>query len=167
MTVTSVDRDYDDLAITLIADFDAPIDRVWELWSDPAKLERWLGPPGYPATVERHELAPGGEITFFMTGPDGDRSWGTWQVTALDRPTSLEFTDLFADPDGTPTPDMPVGTVAVQLTACEAGTRMEMRWAFESRADMEKWMSFGSVEGLREAVGQMDALVTPVPPPAS
>jgi len=41
MSITSVDTDYDSLSITLIADFDAPIDQVWELWSDPRKLERW------------------------------------------------------------------------------------------------------------------------------
>jgi len=37
---------------------------------------------------------------------------------------------------------------------------MELHWAFESREDMEKWVSFGSVEGLRGAVGQMDALLS-------
>jgi len=51
MTVTSVDKDLDDLTLTLTADFDAPIERVWELWADPRKLERWWGPPEYPATV--------------------------------------------------------------------------------------------------------------------
>ena len=50
MTVTSVDKDLDDLTLTLTADFDAPIERVWELWADPRKLERWWGPPEYPAT---------------------------------------------------------------------------------------------------------------------
>ena len=44
MSVISVDTDYDNLTITLIADFDAPIDQVWGLWSDPRKLERWLRP---------------------------------------------------------------------------------------------------------------------------
>ena len=53
MTVTSVDTDYDSLTVTLIAHFEASIDEVWELWSDPRKLERWWGPPGYPATFER------------------------------------------------------------------------------------------------------------------
>jgi uncharacterized protein YndB with AHSA1/START domain len=159
MSVTSVDRDYDNLTLTLIADFDAPVDAVWELWSDPRRLERWLGPPGYPASVERHDLTPGGEITFFMTGPDGDRSWGTWRVTAADPPTSLQFTDVFADADGTQLADMPVSKVSVRLAERGGGTRMEMHWAFESREDMEKWVGFGSVEGLQDAVGQMDALL--------
>jgi uncharacterized protein YndB with AHSA1/START domain len=159
MSVTSVDTDYDNLAITLIADFDAPIDQVWELWSDPRKLERRLGPPTHPASVEKHDLTPGGEITFFMTSPDGDRSWGTWGVTAADPPTSLEFTDTFATTDGTPIADMPVSKVRVQLTERGGGTRMEMHSALESREDMDKWVSMGTVEGLQQAVGQMDTLL--------
>jgi uncharacterized protein YndB with AHSA1/START domain len=159
MSVTSVDRDDDNLTITLIADFDAAIDQVWELWSDPRKLTRWLGPPTHPASIETHDLTPGGEVTFFMTGPEGDRSWGTWRFTAVDPPTSLAFTDAFADPDGTPIADMPVTTITVRFTDRDGGTRMEMRASFESREDMEKWVSVGTVEGLQQAVGQMDALL--------
>ena len=159
MSITSLDTDYDNLAITLIADFDASIEQVWELWSDPRKLERWWGPPGYPATFEKHDLTPGGEVTYFMTGPEGDRSWGTWRVTAVDPPSSLGFTDAFADPDGTPIAEMPVHRVRVRLAERDGGTRMEMHSTFESREDMEKMLSTGMVEGLRAAVGQMDALL--------
>ena len=159
MSVTSIDTDYDNLTITLIADFEAPIDQVWELWSDPRKLERWWGPPGYPATFEKHDLSPGGEVTYFMTGPEGGRSHGMWRVTAVDPPTSLQFTDAFADTDGTPIADTPVTKVRVQLTERRGGARMEMRSAFESRSDMETWVSMGTVEGLQQAVGQMDALL--------
>jgi uncharacterized protein YndB with AHSA1/START domain len=159
MSVTSVNRDYDNLTITLIADFDAPVDQVWELWSDPRKLERWLGPPTHPASVEKHTLTPGGEITFFMTGPEGERSWGTWQITAVDPPTSLEFGDTFANPDGTPIADTPVTRFSVQLTDRGGSTRMTMRSAFDSREDMDKWVSLGTVEGLQQAVRQMDALL--------
>jgi uncharacterized protein YndB with AHSA1/START domain len=159
MTITSVHTDYDSLTITLIAQFGHPIDRVWELWSDPRRLERWLGPPTHPASVEKHDLTPGGEVRFCMTGPDGDRSWGTWRVTAVDPPTSLELTDAFADADGTPIADMPVSRVRIQLAARAGGTRMEIHAAFESREDLEKWVSMGTVEGLQQAVGQMDALL--------
>ena len=159
MNVTNVDTDYDNLAVTLIAEFEAPIDQVWELWSDPRKLERWWGPPGYPATFETHDLTPGGQVKYLMTGPEGDTHHGVWRVTAVHPPTSLEFTDAFAEADGTPTADMPVSTISVRLADRESGTRMEMRVTFESREDMDKWVSTGSVEGMQEAAGQMDALL--------
>ena len=50
MTVTSVRTDPDTLTLTLTAEFEASPERVWNLWSDPRKLERWWGPPTYPAT---------------------------------------------------------------------------------------------------------------------
>jgi uncharacterized protein YndB with AHSA1/START domain len=82
-----------------------------------------------------------------------------WRVTAVDPPTSLQFTDAFADTDGTPVADMPVSTVRVELTGRDGGTRMEMQSAFESREDMEKVVSIGTVEGLQQAVSQMDGVL--------
>jgi uncharacterized protein YndB with AHSA1/START domain len=159
VSVTSVDKDYDNLTVTLVADFDASIDRVWELWSDPRKLERWWGPPGSPATVETHDLTPGGQVRYLMTDPQGDKHYGLLRVTAVDPPTSLEFTDAFADKDWTPILDLPVSTITVRLVDREGGTRMEMRARFDTRDDMDKWVATGTVEGLREAVGQIDALL--------
>ena len=49
MSVISVEKDLDSLSLTLVADFDAPIERVWQLWVDPRQLERWWGPPTHPA----------------------------------------------------------------------------------------------------------------------
>ncbi|MGB8382544.1 MAG: SRPBCC domain-containing protein, partial [Dermatophilaceae bacterium] len=71
MSVTSVDKNLDNLTLTLVADFDASADRVWQLWANPRLLESWWGPPTYPATVVAHDLTAGGNVTYFMTGPDG------------------------------------------------------------------------------------------------
>jgi uncharacterized protein YndB with AHSA1/START domain len=159
MSVTSTDKDFDALTFTLVAEFDAPPERVWELWADPRQLERWWGPPTYPATVDAHELTPGGEVTYFMTGPEGDRHRGWWRVTAAEPPASLQFTDGFADGDGTPAADMPTTEVQVRLTEHGGGTRMELRSVFASREAMEQVMSMGAAEGIQQSVGQMDALL--------
>src|SRR5258707_15427624 len=50
MSVISVVKDFDSLSLILVAGFDAPIERVWQLWADPRQLERWWGPgPGRAA----------------------------------------------------------------------------------------------------------------------
>jgi uncharacterized protein YndB with AHSA1/START domain len=159
MSITSVEKDYDTLTITLIADFDAPTERVWQLWSDPRQLEGWWGPPTYPATVEQHELTPGGTVTYYMTSPEGDKYRGWWRIASVNAPLSLEFTDGFADDEGNPMPDMPVTATIVQLSEHDGGTRMQLRSHCDSRAHMDKLIEMGMIEGLTEAVGQMDALL--------
>ena len=159
MTVTSVDKDFDNLTLTLVADFDAPPERVWQLWADPRQLERWWGPPSQPATVESHDLTTGGEVTYVMTGPEGEKSRGWWRVTSVDPPTSLEFTDGFADADGTPVAEMPTTTMRVQLSEHAGGTRMVLRSVFGSREHMEQIVNMGAPEVLQQTVGQMDALL--------
>ena len=159
MSVTSVDTDYDNLTTTLVADFDAPLDEVWQLWADPRKLERWWGPPTYPSTFEKHDLSPGGEVTYFMTGPGGDQPRGWWRITSVDPPTSLQFTDGFANEDGTPNEEMPVIDVDVRLSERDGGTRMELRSTYASRQELDQIVEMGGLEGLQQSVGQMDALL--------
>ncbi|MEQ7006543.1 SRPBCC domain-containing protein [Actinopolymorpha sp. B17G11] len=160
MSVTRVEKDFDSLTLTLVADFDAPIERVWRLWADPRKLELWWGPPSWPATVEEHDLSPGGEVTYVMTGPEGERSRGWWRVSSVDPPRSLEFIDGFADHDGTPVADLPTTTVRMELTEHDGGTRMRVRSVFDSREQMEYVVRAGAPEAFAQAVGQMDALLT-------
>jgi uncharacterized protein YndB with AHSA1/START domain len=159
MSVISVDKDFDSLTLTLVAEFDAPIEQVWQLWADPRRLERWWGPPSHPATVERHDLTAGGDVTYFMTGPAGERSRGWWRVASVDPPQSLEFTDGFADQDGTPVASMPTTTVQVRLSERDGGTRMVLRSVFDTREHMQQVVDIGAPEVLRESVGQMDALL--------
>src|SRR3712207_5395864 len=110
MTVTDVRKDKDAKTMIITAEFDADVERTWQLWSDPRQLERWWGPPTYPATVVDHDLSPGGRVTYFMTSPEGDRYHGWWRVVAADAPRRLEFEDGFADETGSPNPEMPMTT---------------------------------------------------------
>jgi uncharacterized protein YndB with AHSA1/START domain len=159
MTVVSVDKDFDSLSLTLIADFDAPIERVWQLWADPRQLEAWWGPPSHPATVEKHDLAVGGEVAYFMTGPGGETSRGWWRITSVDPPRSLEFTDGYANLDGTPNAETPTTTVQMRLTERSGGTRMELRFVFESDEHMARLERWGAFDVYPQSVGQMDAVL--------
>src|SRR5258705_1697586 len=107
MTVTAVRKDLERLTLSLDAEFDAPPARVWELWADPRQLERWWGPPTYPATFTAHDLAPGGRVEYHMTGPTGDQPRGYWDVVEAEAPHRLVFVDGFAHDDGTPNDDFP------------------------------------------------------------
>ena len=160
MTVTAVRKDPQALSLTLDAEFDASPERVWQLWSDPRQLERWWGPPTYPATVTRHELKPGGRVEYHMTGPEGDQPRAYWDVQDVDPPHSLVVRDGFANDDGTPNDDFPTGEMRVTIEQAGAGrTRMSILSIFPSTEAMEQLLAMGQEQGMIEAMGQIDAIL--------
>ncbi len=161
MTVTDVRKDLDALTMTLTAEFAAPVERVWQVWADPRLLERWWGPPTYPATVVEHDLVPGGKVGYFMTSPDGETYHGWWLVRSVTAPHGLEFEDGFADSAGAVNPEMPVTVAVVSLSARpDGGTTMVLTSRFQSREAFDRLAEMGMEQGLREAVGQIDGLLT-------
>lgn len=160
MTVTAVHKDPAALTMTLVAEFDATPERVWELWADPRQLERWWGPPTYPATFTRHDLAPGSRVEYHMTGPGGDQPRGYWDVVEVDPPRRLVFMDGFAHDDGTPNDELPRGEGRVTIEPIATGrTRMSIESRFPSVEAMEQVLAMGMEEGLTQAVGQIDAIL--------
>jgi uncharacterized protein YndB with AHSA1/START domain len=168
MTVTNVHKDPETLTMRIVSDFDAPIDSVWQMWADPRRLEQWWGPPTYPATVVDHDLSPGGSVTYFMTGPEGDRHGGWWRVISVEAPRRLEFEDGFADDTGTPNPDLPTTTARVALDGRpDGGTTMTIESTFPSVEAMEQMISMGLEEGITAALGQIDDILRTEPSPTS
>ncbi len=162
MTVINSTTDPDTLTMTIVAEFEAAPERVWEVWADPRKLERWWGPPTYPATFGRHEFRVGGQCRYFMTGPSGDRPHGWWRIDALDEPRRIEFVNGLAGDDGEPLPEVqPMGGV-VTFEPTAGGTRMTVITSFVDSEQMEKMIAMGMQEGMRGAMGQIDALLAPV-----
>jgi uncharacterized protein YndB with AHSA1/START domain len=160
MTVIDVRKSPEHITMTMTAEFDAPIGRVWEMWSNPRKLERWWGPPTYPATVAEHNLSSGGRVSYSMTGPEGDQSHGWWKVRAVDPPHHLEFDNGFADEQGNPNPDMPTMIMRVALAErVNGGTIMTLETLFPSVEVMEQMVTMGMEEGLKAAMSQMDAVL--------
>src|SRR6266508_4446659 len=104
MAVVSSHKDDQALTLTFVAEFDASVERVWQVWQDPRQLERWWGPPTWPATFE------------------------------------------------------PTHTV-VTIEWLGAGSRMTMVTKFANLKQLERVLAMGGEEGMRLALGQVDAVL--------
>jgi uncharacterized protein YndB with AHSA1/START domain len=159
MPVTEIRQDIDALSLTIIADFAAPVERVWEVYADPRQLEKVWGPPTYPATFVDHDLRPGGRVTYYMTSPEGEKFAGYWDVTSVDEPAGFAFDDGFANPDLTPNPDMPVSQNVYSFAARDGGTRATYVSTYASPEALQQVLDMGMVEGATQAINQIDALL--------
>src|SRR4051812_36172442 len=154
MPITSVIRDTEDLTLTVVADFAAPVQRLWEAYVDPRLLERFWGPPTYPATFSRHDAAVGGRSAYTMTGPEGDTHGGYWEWLSVDPQKSFEVRDGFATPDGQPDRSLPTGRMRLVFEETDDGSRVTITSHFDSLADLERLVGVGPGGGMGEGMGQ-------------
>jgi uncharacterized protein YndB with AHSA1/START domain len=100
--------------------YDAPVEVVWDAWTDPAQVAQWWGPRGFTLTTHSKDLRPGGSWSYTMHGPDGvDYPNKTLYLEVEeharlvydhggndDRPPLFRVTVLFSDVDGKTRMDM-------------------------------------------------------------
>lgn len=67
----SVENNTTDRSIRLTRLLNAPIEQVWEVWTNPDHIKHWWGPNGFTNTITKMDLQPGGEWLLVMHGPDG------------------------------------------------------------------------------------------------
>lgn len=159
MPVTDVTTDPEALTLRVIADFTVPVRRLWDAYTDARQIERFWGPPEYPAAFTRHDVYPGGVSNYCMTGPEGDRSCGYWRWVAVDEGRSFEVRDGFALDDGTPDPEMPEMLMIFEFTETALGSRLTTTTRFNSLEELEQLRAMGMMEGMSAAMSQIDAVV--------
>lgn len=159
MPVTDITTDPENLTMTLVADAAASVDRLWNAFTDPRQLERFWGPPGWPATFTTFDLRPGGRVDYHMTSPQGERSGGSWEVLNVDEGRSFEVLDAFVGEDGEKLDGFPSMRMTFTFEQTDAGSRLTNVTYFPSHEALEQVVAMGAVEGSRMAMDQLDAVL--------
>lgn len=77
--------------------FEAPLDRVFDAWSQPEKFAKWLGPKGMSMEFIRAEVKPGGSSFYKMSNGSDLTMYGTIQYKEVTRPSKIVYTQQFSD----------------------------------------------------------------------
>lgn len=126
-------------AVVIERVFEAPVDLVWQMWTNPEHFKNWYGPTGFTVPVAEMDVRVGGKQLVCMASPDGSmKMWTTGEYTEVVPNERLVYTDSPADengnvvspsamgmPDGYPT----TTEVTVQLEDLGGRTKMVMTHA--------------------------------------
>lgn len=159
MPITNVTSNPHDLTLTVVADYPVPVERLWDAYADPRQLERFWGPEQWPATFTRHDMAVGGESHYYMKGPDGTMSHGWFRFLAIEPHKRIEVQDGFGDASGKPNADMPTMRMVFNFQGTATGSRFTSVTTFPSIEAMEQLVQMGMMEGMKSAMGQIDAVL--------
>jgi uncharacterized protein YndB with AHSA1/START domain len=123
-------------AIVIERSFDAPIDTIWQLWTELEHFKNWYGPIGFSIPSAQMDVRVGGKRLFCMQSPDGKMTmWLTGEYTEIVPKTRLVYTESMADEHGNILPASALGlpedtpvitTITVILEAVGERTKMRM-----------------------------------------
>eukprot|EP01037_Dinobryon_pediforme_P015281 gene15281-15432_t len=123
-----------DIYFTITRTFAAPLDLVWECWSQPNRMAAWLGPVGAESRMLQHELAPGGIVHFSLSMDGMAKHWGKMIYREITHENRLVWEHSFADAEGNivrhfMSPTWPLKLLTtVTFTPDGQGTKVTLEW---------------------------------------
>jgi len=142
-----------DRAIAQTRIFDAPRDRVFQVYTDPQRIPEWWGPKRHTTTVAQMDVRPGGVWRFVTRYADGREEDFHGEYREITPPERIVQT---FELEGMP------GHVAVETLTLEdlnGQTRLTVTSVFDTAADRDAMLEPGAEEGARETWDRLAALL--------
>src|ERR1700761_5263530 len=145
--------------IHVVREFNAPVEKVWKAWTDPALLEKWWGPKPWVAKTKIMDFAVGGTWLYWMEGPEGEKHWSLVQFTAIEDGRRFAADAVFSDEHGNPIPGMAAGHWDNKFIAEGDKTKVVIDLIFDDERTIKTMVEMGFEGGFTMGLNQLEALL--------
>jgi PhnB protein len=149
-------KDLENKKLTIVREFDAPLDLVWEAWTTAEILDQWWAPKPFHAETRTMDFRVGGKWLYAMMGPEGLAAWCRVDFTVIEPQDRFAVRNMFCDENGVPNPAFPVMDWDNRFSQAEGVTTVRVELRFEKEADMEMIIQMGFKEGFAAGLGNLD-----------
>jgi len=149
-------KDLQKKMITVVREFDAPLNLVWKAWTDSDILDQWWAPKPWKAETKTMDFRAGGHWLYFMKGPDGNGSWCSVEFGTITPRKSYTSSTAFCDEAGNKNMAFPM--MEWHNTFSETGgvTSVKVEISFAKEADLQAIIAMGFEEGFKMGLGNLD-----------
>ena len=144
--------------LTVERAFDAPLDMVWQAFTEPALLDQWWAPAPWKSETAESTFEEGGHRLYAMVGPNGEKHWGRTEYNTITPTINFTGSDVFCDENGAVNRDLPVAHFSNSFSEEAAQTRVKMITTYASETDLQAVIKMGMKEGLTMALNQLDEI---------
>lgn len=156
---TQVNKDFKAKSIRVSREFNAPIEKVWQAYTDSKILDQWWGPAPWKAQTKTMNFKVGGYWLYAMVGPENQTHWARMNYLAIEPMKSIEVEDEFCDENGKLNTELPVSKGRIDFTKTGNGTKVDFEMTYPAEADLQKIVDMGFEQGISICYDQLDQLL--------
>lgn len=153
------EKDLNAKKIHVEREFNAPLEKVWKAWTDPALLEKWWGPKPWVAKTKSMDFTVGGTWLYAMEGPENQKHWSHVTFTAIEQASRFATDVVFSDEDGNSVPGAPVSHWDNKFIAKGDKTVVVVDLNFDEEASFKMLVEMGFEGGFTMGLNQLDELL--------
>ncbi|WCL49124.1 SRPBCC domain-containing protein [Leptospira sp. GIMC2001] len=143
-----------DRQISVIREYDAPIEMVFNSWTNSGSLDIWWGPNGFKNSTKSMDFKLGGKWIYTMLAPDGTIYPNCITYTEI-IPNQLIRYNHGSEEEISPEDFQ----VVVKFEKSEKGTRISMTMTLPSKEAKDTAVKFGAVEGANQTLAKLNLFV--------
>lgn len=146
--------------------FNAPIEMVWSVWTDPELVKRWWGPKHFISPVAKIDFRVGGKSLVSMQAPKemgGQQFYSIWEYVEINPLRTIEFIQNLADESGHKITPVEVGMPADFPLDIRTVVIFKEVGKDQTEMTVIEYAKFGSISnfaqiGLEESLEKIDAI---------
>ena len=140
-------------------EFAAKLELVWEAWTTPGILEKWVAPKPWRAESKTMDFREGGFWHYAMLGPQGEKHWSRYDYQKIELLKNITELRAFSDENGTVNPDFPRTLCTTIFSEMKGKTLVAVTAEYGSPEILEFMVSHGFRKGIAESLENLDEVL--------
>ena len=155
---TQIVKDFKEKSILVSRKFNAPLEKVWNAYTESDLLGKWWAPEPWKAETKVMNFNVGGYWLYAMVSPEGERHWGKMNYVAIDHHKSYNLEDAFCDEDGNINKGLPSSKGQVSFSKTDNGTSVDFKMIYNTEKDLHNIVEMGFEQGISMTFDSLDNL---------
>ncbi|WP_281226070.1 SRPBCC family protein [Flavobacterium aquiphilum] len=152
-------KDFTNKQITVISEFKAPKEKIWDAFTNPDITDKWWAPKPYQAITKQSDFKNGGQWLYYMLSTEGEKHWCLAEFYNIKKAESYEVTDAFCDEKGNINTNFPRMNWKNSFEEENGTTRVTNEITYARVEDMKQILEMGFEEGYSMGLNQLNDLL--------
>lgn len=159
MTTSIFTKDYASYKVGISCSFKAPLNVIWDAFSNPATLEKWFAPKPYKAQTKKADFREGGYWHYYMLSPKDEKTWGMTKYLKIRPMEMFEASDAFCDEQGNINPKLPQLHWVYNFSEINGITTVLVTISLPDEIQLRQLLDMGFEEGYQIAITQLQEML--------